>query len=501
MCRTTSSDAVDPLNLLWVMPAKGGHMSQTFRHDLIVSEYLSPIDFSLMAFFVLAYLVIPKIVEKRAKSDAQQEYLLMGRGLTLPLFVATLVSTWYGGIFGVTQIAFENGVYSFFTQGLFWYVAYFIFAVALAKKIRQQKVLSLPEIIGRKFGPKARKLSGVILFLHALPVTYGVSVGIFLQIALGLDFVWALMLGVLIVAIYTSLGGLRGVVATDCLQFILMFVAVGMVTIALITQFGGISFLKDNLPMHYFSWRAENQFMSALIWLFISCTSTLIHPVFYQRCLAAKTDNVAIFGIFVAMFFWLIFDICTTLGGMYARVLLPEADSAKAYLLLGIQLLPEGLRGLFISGILATILSTLDSFMFVSGISISYDVFGKSRIFRVHAHKIAVLFCGLCVIALALVFGTNFEQAWLFREGSFSTALLTPVLASVLCKRRFNETIFIFSAASALLAFAVTTYWKEKAIITFEPFYAANAIALLMFFATSYIYAHREAKLAGFADG
>lgn len=475
-------------------------MNARFQSDVIVSDFLTRLDVIIVAISVLAYLIIPKIVERRAKTDPQQEYLLMGRGLSLPLFVATLVATWYGGIFGVTQIAFEKGIYSFFTQGLFWYVAYFIFALFLAKKIRRQNVMSLPELIGQKFGPKARKLSAIILFFHALPVTYAVSVGLFLELTLGLDFVWAMLLGVMTVAIYTSIGGFRGVVVTDCLQFILMFAAVGMVTIALINQFGGLSFLHANLPPHYFNWRSENQLSSALIWLFIASTSTLIHPVFYQRCLAAKTDRVAILGIFVAMIFWLVFDACTTLGGMYARILLPHADSAKAYMVLGLQILPDGLRGLFVSGILATILSTLDSFMFVSGTSISYDLFGKIHPLTTHAHKIAIIFCAAFVIGVASVFGTNFEATWLFREGSFSTALLTPVIASVICKRRFTDVDFMITSIGALIAFVVATYAHEKALIDFEPFYAAHAVALIAFIATSNLNAHRNAKLPVLAN-
>lgn len=476
-------------------------MRHSLHHDLIVTEYLSSIDFFIMAFFVVAYLVIPKFMEKRANANAQQEYLLMGRELSLPLFVATLVATWYGGIFGVTQIAFLNGVYSFFTQGLFWYVAYLIFAIFLAKKIRRQQVLSLPELIGRRFGPKARKLSAIILFFHALPVTYAISVALFLELALGLSFLWSLLLGVITVAMYTSLGGFRGVVLTDCIQFVLMFLAVGMVTMVLMLKFGPPSMLLENLPPHYFSWRADNQFTHALIWLFIACTSTLIHPVFYQRCLAAKTDKIAVSGIFVAMFFWLLFDIGTTLGGMYARALLPNADSAKAYVLLGVQILPEGLRGIFISGILATILSTLDSFMFVSGTSISYDLFGKNHGLYVHAHKMAILFCAVFVIVVASAFGTDFEAAWLFREGSLSTALLVPVLGSVLTKQRFSDGVFLVTSISALCTFAACSFLAKQELVAIEPFYAAHAVALVTFLASSYGYAQRNTKLAKFADG
>ena len=58
-----------------------------------------------------------KLSEKEKESPL--ELLLMGRRLTLPLFVATLVATWYGGIFGVTALTFEKGIYNFLTQGVF----------------------------------------------------------------------------------------------------------------------------------------------------------------------------------------------------------------------------------------------------------------------------------------------------------------------------------------------------------------------------------------------
>lgn len=476
-------------------------MNRAFQSQLIISNYLTTFDFAVVAFFLVVYLIIPQVTAKSTSpADSHQNYLLMGRSLSLPLFVATLVATWYGGIFGVTQIAFLHGVYSFFTQGLFWYVAYLVFAIFLAKKIRQKKVRSLPELLGQKFGERARKLSAIILFFHALPLTYAVSVGVFLQLILGLDFLWALILGVFIVAIYTSIGGLRGVVLTDCLQFILMFAAVIMVTLILLYRYGGFSFLVLNLPSHYFNWRGENPATAALIWLFIACTTTFIHPVFYQRCLAAKSDRVAIYGILIAMAFWLLFDFCTTMGGMYARVLLPEANSAHAYLLLGIQLLPEGLRGIFISGMLATILSTLDSFMFVSGTSLSYDLLGENYLHKSHVHMMGILFCAVVIVAMAGIFGTDFEAIWLFREGLFSTALLVPVLAAIISRHPLNESVFMKTALGALLTFAAATYLKSAHVVAIEPFYAAHGVALLTFIVVSYLDTQGKAKLTNFAN-
>lgn len=477
-------------------------MKQVFSDNVVVSDQLNAIDLFIIIFFVGLFLILPKVLAKKpADGNSDQDYLLMSRGLTLPLFVATLTSTWYGGILGVTQIAFEQGVYSFFTQGLFWYFSYFAFAVFLAKKIRQKKVLSLPELIGQKFGERARRLAAVILFFHAMPVTYAISVGLLLQMALGMDFFWGVVAGVMIVAIYTSFGGFRGVVVTDCLQFVLMFVAVIMVVSVSIYKFGGLSFLAAELPPKYFAWRGEHTISSALIWLFIACTSTFIHPVFYQRCLAAKSNRVAILGIFIAMIFWLVFDLSTTLGGMYARALFPTTDSAKAYLQLGIELLPHGLRGIFVSGVLATILSTLDSFMFVAGTTVSYDLIGAKSIFRSYGHPIAIFFCAAVVIVLASMFGANFEATWLFMEGAFSTSMMVPAMAAVLLKRRFRSSNFLMPASGALVTFGLSTYLYRQNLIAIEPFYLAHGAALGLFILILHRHAQSDTKMAQFANG
>jgi SSS family solute:Na+ symporter len=405
-------------------------MPSYFLSNVDIFSALEVIDLVIMGVIVAFFLATPKIMSQKKSDASNQSYLLMNHGLTLPLFVATLTSTWYGGIFGVTQIAFENGLYSFVTQGLSWYASYFLFALILAKKIRQSQVLSLPELVGLKFGPTARKLSAFLLFFHALPVTYAVSVGLLLQMVLGLSLPVAISLGVAVVAIYSILGGFKGVVLTDALQFLLMFASVGMIVAFSFYSFGGLTFLSKELPDSYFNWRGENSPMAVFTWFLIACSTTLVHPVFYQRCLAAKSDKVAVRGILIAIFFWFLFDCCTTLGGMYAKALMPEADSAKAYLFYGLQLLPSGLRGLFISGILATILSTLDSFLFVSGTSVSYDMLNAKKI----GHQSLIACSALLTIIIAIFFQTNFENMWLFREGVFGATLILPVSIALLSK-------------------------------------------------------------------
>jgi SSS family solute:Na+ symporter len=448
------------------------------------------IDIAIVVFFITLFIFWPKLFGTN-KSKSSADFLLMSQGLSMPLFVATLTSTWYGGILGVTQIAFNEGIYGFFTQGIFWYFSYFLFAVFFAKKIRKQSVLTLPELIGQKFGPQARKLSAIIIFFHALPITYALSVGLFLSLIFNISFSTAIIIGTFTVATYTALNGFRGVVLTDCLQFILMFLAVIILVITCFNNFGGLSFLKINLPEKYFSWHSDQHMSKPLIWFFIACSSTFIHPAFYQRCLAAKSENIAMWGIFLAMIMWLIFDLCTCLGGMYAKAILPNQESSVAYLILGTQILPWGLKGLFLAGVLSTILSTLDSFLFICGTSISYDFFKKTDN---NSHKIAILGCAVLVIILGLLFSHNFEANWLLIEGVFSSAMLVPIVATMWSKRNFKDINYIYTALGSMGIFFLATIFKSPIM----PFYLAHISAFFIFLITLYIKPQSYAQKAFF---
>ena len=103
---------------------------------LKIISYLSAADwwvFGIVLVLTFAVAIYGHYRQKKPQNTAL-DYLLMGRQLTLPLFVATLVATWYGGIFGVNEITFNYGIYNFVTQGFFWYVAYIIFAFLLLKE-------------------------------------------------------------------------------------------------------------------------------------------------------------------------------------------------------------------------------------------------------------------------------------------------------------------------------------------------------------------------------
>ncbi len=434
---------------------------------------LSPLDWLILIVTSgLTFIVI--IYGHRCKKDpSKTDYLLMGRQLTLPLFIATLTATWYGGIMGVTQIAFREGIYNFFTQGVFWYFTYIIFALVIVKKIRSYKVNTLPELVRKLYGNKSASLTAIFIFFKTLPISYAISIGLLIQLFIPVKLYVATSIGVGVVALYSATGGLRAIVYSNVVQFILMCIGLASVFIYSVCNFGGLNFLHAKLPAQHFEICGSKSISTTLVWLFIACSATFINPAFYQRCFAARSNKTASIGILISTCIWIIFDICTTFGAMYARALIPEADPTHAYITYGIQLLPNGLRGLFIASILATILSTLDSFLFITSNTLYYDV----QLFKNRSPYLAVTITAIATIGLSFFFDGNIEKVWFLFKSYFSACLLVPILIGYFVRSSLHDNVFLMSGLCSCMAMTICNFYNT----TFDSFYVGCIVSSFTF--------------------
>ena len=160
-----------------------------FKSTIKVLDYFSTADYLVFGFvlFLTIAFVLYGHYKRKNSGDKFVDYMLMGRRLTLPLFIATLGASWYGGIFGVSEITFNYGIYNFITQGVFWYIAYIIFALFMVDKIKKYQSLTLPEMAGQMFGKNAHKTCAVFTFFNVLPIAYVLSLGVFLHLCFGIS--------------------------------------------------------------------------------------------------------------------------------------------------------------------------------------------------------------------------------------------------------------------------------------------------------------------------
>ncbi len=397
--------------------------------------------------------------EKESFLDA----MIMSRRLTLPLFVATLVATWYGGIFGVTQIAFDHGIFNFLTQGVFWYATYLFMAFVLVAKIRRYSAVTLPELTGQIFGPRSAKVSAVFNFFNCVPVAYVVSMGLLFQSLFGGDLLFHMILGTSLVVIYSFAGGFRADVFSDLFQFFIMCSSVALVAFLSYAQFGGWDFLQSRLPATHFEWLGGQSLAETLVWGFIAL-ATLVDPNFYQRCFAAATEKTARRGILISTAVWILFDVCTTAGGLYARAVIPSTESGLAYLTYSLQLLPEGLRGFFLAGIFATIASTLDSFLLIASSSLSYDLAPKKwKYSKFHRH-VSLMLVSLISIGIASCFSGDIKHIWKTLGTYAAACLLLPMMVGFFFPKKISDLQFCLATVMGAIA---VTYWRFSELANF----------------------------------
>lgn len=445
-------------------------------------------DYLILAIFFLALITIGSFVKRLSESDPEN-YLLSGRNLSLPLFIFTSVSTWYGGVLGVGEFTFQYGIASWFTQGLPYYIFAAVFAIFFAKKIRESALITIPDKLRSTFGERTAVIGALLILLLVSPAPYILMIAFILKYLFGFPIWLGLIIALLFSISYLIKGGYRADVITDIFLFFVMFIGFAVTLIFLINNFGGYDFLQSELPTNHFQPTGDLNWFEIIVWYLIALW-TIADPGFHQRTNAAKNSSVAVKGIFIAIILWFVFDFLTTSVGLYSRVLIPELENAVlAYPSLADKYLVNGIKGLFFAGLFATIFSTSNSFFFLSGTTIGNDLipfilkdFNKKIVFNT---KIGLIFTAVISFLIAIQFD-SIIKIW-YTVGSICIpGLIILIFHSyyplLKCDSKNANRILIYPAISTFIWF----YLKENNLLSgtlakVEPMFVGLLIAILLY--------------------
>ncbi len=347
-------------------------------------EALHPVDYGVLAAYVVFVIVVGVVVARR--SPDADDLFLAGRSLGfgvvgLSLFASNISST---TLIGLPGAAWEHGIsvanYEWMAALVLVFSAVFVMPMLL-----RHRVTTIPQWLEQRFDARMRKyLSGVAIFLSVVLDTAGslyagaVVLGLFFP-GLSLGLTCAVI--AVFVGIYTAAGGLRAVAYTDVLQTVVLLGGSLMLTIIVFGEFDySWTQLKAAIPDDHLSLiRPLDD--PALPWL-----GTLIGlPVlgFYywtmnqyvsQRLLAARDQAAAGYGALLAAFLKLLPLFLMVLPGAVAISLFPDLDRADSvFPRLIAEYAPVGLAGLILAGLLAAIMSSIDSALNSASTLISVD--------------------------------------------------------------------------------------------------------------------------------
>ena len=422
------------------------------------------VDVLIILSFFSILLFIGFYSGRKTKTDAS-DYLLSNRSIGLFLFIAINVSTWYGGILGVGEFSYRYGLVSWFTQGFPYYIFAFLFAIFFAKKIREASLFTIPDKLSQMYGKNVGLISAIIVFILVSPAPYLLMTGSLLSLIFKIDLLPSLLISMILSLVYLVRGGFRSNVYVDVFQFFVMFGGFILVVVYSGMKFGTIDFLSSSLPENHLKITGGMSSTFLIVWFLIALW-TFADPGFHQRCYAAKTGNIAKWGIIISIFFFALFDFLTTTTGLFAKAILPNLENpVLSFPLFAEKVLPDGIKGIFYAALFATIISTQVSFLFLSGTTIGRDFIyrGVVPLLRTKPDEsklktytvVGLIISGIIAILLAY-FIPSVIQIWYTIGSLFIPGIIFPVVSAYYSILRIDKKIILLEMITAIV---VSTGW------------------------------------------
>jgi SSS family solute:Na+ symporter len=435
----------------------------------VTTVHLGPLDVAIVILFVGAIFALG--FSARLRENTTLQFIAAGRALTLPVFVATLVATWYGGILGIGESVQWYGIGTWVLFGVPYYAFALLYAVLLAKRIRSAEQISIPERIGAKWGKGPALIAAALVFLLGVPAAHVLMLGTLAQSLTG----WGLPFSVIVATFVSSLflykGGLLADARVSLLSFTMMYVGFAVIVVFCLVRYPVAEAWSQFEGTTAMKWDGGIGILG-VVSFFILGAWTLIDPGFHQRVASSKDPSTGRSGVLVAIVCWIVFDALSVTAGMYAIALMkqPPDNVLLLFPLFGDQVLPQGLKAVFLCGMLGTILTAMVGYSLVSGATLGRDIvsraLGTADEARATAWSRAGIFAA-CVVAviIALLFESVVE-IWYLWAGVLVGALLMPTLASYASRdssRLGPLAVSISMLAGSIISVAWLVYSSQRA--------------------------------------
>ncbi|QRX64820.1 sodium:solute symporter family protein [Dysgonomonadaceae bacterium zrk40] len=396
------------------------------------------------------------------KNKNADDYYVGGRSMGSSVIGLSVVATDVGGGFsiGLGGLGFLMGLsgsWMLFT-GLLgaWLSAVFLIPKA-GKLSKRLKLYTFPQLFEFFYSPRVALLAGIISAVGYIGFTSSqLLAGAKLASATfeGLDMTTALIfMGVIAVA-YTAMGGLKAVIYTDVVQWIILLAGLILIGIPLgYHAIGGMEAIRATLPEEFLK-------LNNIGWPTILNWAVTIIPIWfvgmtlYQRIYATRTPKEAQKAWYIAgAFEWPIMAFMGVILGLFARVAFENGmfaymgfapgemmDAEMGLPLLLRTILPVGLMGLMMAAYFSAVMSTADSCIMAASGNIESDILKKirplpkSKRARLIQSQLITLGIGLLGLLIALRM-ENVLELMLHSYAFMVSGLFVPVLGAFFTKR------------------------------------------------------------------
>lgn len=389
------------------------------------------------------------------RNKTVEDYFVGGRTMGHWHIGLSVVATDVGGGFsiGLGGLGFVMGLsgsWLLFTGLVGAWISGVLLIPKLSKLAVKHNLLSFPQFLEIKYNKKVSLIAGIVSAIGYLGFTSSqllAGAKMASTVISKLDIGWALIIMGAVAVIYTFAGGIKAVIYTDTLQWIILLAGLIFVGIPFCyNEFGGIAELKTQLPNEFFS-------LTNITWQQLVNWGITIIPIWfigmtlYQRVYASKNQKSAQKAWFIAgLFEYPIMAFAGVILGLYARIAFMQGlfpaytdintfDPEIGVPLLLKTILPIGFTGIILSVYFSAIMSTADSCLMASSGNFQTDIFRLNT-----KHPKSILFSQILTFVIGLIAVViawqvpNVLELMLLSYAFMVSGLFIPVIAALLIK-------------------------------------------------------------------
>ena len=422
---------------------------------------MTTIDWIVLGgFFVLLFMVVWWVI--RLKEDTPADYFLAGRNAGWFVIGASIFASNIGSehLVGLAGAGAETGMAMAHWEMHGWMIL--VLGWVFVPFYSRSKVFTMPEFLERRYNSASRNFLSIISLVSYVLTKVAVTVYaggiVFKEVFgidewMGIDFFWIGAIGlVVITGIYTVIGGMKSVLYTSLIQMPVLLLGSIVITVVGLREIGGWGELmtiaganvteQGDSMMSLMRSHRDSEFPwtgvilgSAIIGFWYWCTDQYI----VQRVLSGQNQKQArrgtIFGAYLKLLPVFIFLIPGIIAyALHQKGMMELSSSDAAFSTLVANLLPIGVKGIVVGGLIAALMSSLASLFNSSAILFTMDFYKR---FKPESSEKHLVYVGRAATTVIVILGILWIPVMrgigqvLYQYLQDMQSLISPGIASV----------------------------------------------------------------------
>ncbi len=414
---------------------------------------------------VLVYLAVTLFIGLWSSRNLTtlSEFSVAGRSFTTWTVFATLSASFIGGGFtmGNAEKVFLIGIVNIFALWGFSLKEVLVATVIAPRTTHFPEFISVGDIMVRDYGKPGKIIAGVcaVLLCAGIVGAQVGAIGYVFDVFLGISPLVGIIVGCSVVIAYSALGGMRAIVWTDIIQFVILFIGIPLTLVAGVFYVGGWSAIKAAAPAEHFTLLGgKSPLWFASLFLTFLLGETLVPP-YVQRLFIAKDAGHTARGTLLSGLFSIPFFMITGGIGLVAYTINPGLNANMSLPFVIKTVLPVGITGIVIAGMLAVVMSSADSFLNGGAVAFVNDIvtplrkeaLGKRQ--ELILARVTTLFIGIGAVFFALTIKSILDIL-IYSYNFWSPIILVPLVAAIL-RVGASQRAFLCGAAAGVVGVVV----------------------------------------------